>query len=109
MRNKKETKASMEVLNHYNQLRHDNSAGRLGNEGGNEKKESMNLKVGTERSPEMAEDKNPGHVKSGSHLDHPRVKAIKQHKLVNDTAYFLHHPQIKPHGEKMPPKKPRGC
>ena len=46
-------------------------------------------------------------VKEGSHLKHPRVKAIKQHKLVNDTANFLHHPQIKPHGSNMPAKKPK--
>jgi hypothetical protein len=41
-------------------------------------------------------------------LKHPRVKAIKQHKLVNDMAYFLHHPQMGAKGQKMPPKKPKG-
>ena len=41
------------------------------------------------------------------HLKHPRVKAVKQKKLVNDTAYFLHHPQIGAKGPKMPPKKPK--
>jgi hypothetical protein len=44
-----------------------------------------------------------------SFLHHPQVrsKAVHQKKLVNDTAYFLHHPQIPPHGPKMPPAKPR--
>jgi hypothetical protein len=108
MTNKKETKASMEVLEKMKKRRTGLEAGKLGNEGGSPMKEEHVHKD----SPESAEKTNPGHekseyVKEGSHLDHPRTKAIKQHKLVNDTAYFLHHPQIKPHGPSMPPKKPK--
>lgn len=42
-----------------------------------------------------------------AHLKHPRVKAVKQHKLVNDLSYHLHHPQVGAKGPKMPPKKPK--
>lgn len=112
--NPKKSKESMHVLKHMKELRTHNEAGRLGHEGGSDEKEDHSLEPGSERSPAMEKEaKREGeageHVKEGSHLDHPRVHAIKQHKLVNDTAYFLHHPQIKPHGPSMPPKKPKGC
>lgn len=42
------------------------------------------------------------------HLKHPRVKAVKNKRLINDSAYFLHHPQVGAKGPKMPPKKPKG-
>jgi coenzyme F420-reducing hydrogenase alpha subunit len=45
---------------------------------------------------------------SDEFLKHPRVKSVKQRKLINDTAYFLHHPQVGAKGPKMPPKKPKG-
>ena len=108
MTNKKETKASMDVLEKMRKRRTGLEIGKLGNEGGSSMKEDKVYKD----TPDSAEKANPGnekekHVEAGSHLDHPRVKAIKQHKLVNDTAYFLHHPQIKPHGPSLPPKKPK--
>lgn len=109
MENKKYSKESEKILAKMKARRSGLETDRLGHEGGSPMKEEHVHKD----SPESAEKTNPGdqkpeYVKEGSHLDHPRVKAIKQHKLVNDTAYFLHHPQIKPHGPSMPPKKPRG-
>lgn len=105
---KKEKKASDATLNRMKKLRTGNEVKKLGHEGGNSMKEDEVVKD----TPESAEKTNPGdtkssHVEEGSFLKHPRVKAIKQKKLINDTAYFLHHPQIKPHGPSMPPKKPR--
>ena len=65
----------------------------------------------TESNKEDIEMKDKKEVEpQGSFLKHPQVqsKVISRKQLVNDTAYFLHHPQIKPHGPKMPPMKPRG-
>jgi hypothetical protein len=61
-------------------------------------------------SSKESDKEEDGMIKRDSFLKHPQVrsKAISQHKLINDTAYFLHHPQIKPHGPSMPPKKPKG-
>ena len=104
---KKESKASEHVLEHMKKLRSSNEVGRLGHEDGSPMKEDHVHKD----SPESAEKKNPGkdkpeYIKEGSFLDHPRVHAISQHKLINDTAYFLHHPQLALKGPAMPPQSP---
>jgi hypothetical protein len=65
----------------------------------------------TESNKKDIEMKDKKHVDpQGEFLKHPQVqsKVIDNKQLVNDTAYFLHHPQIKPHGPSMPPKKPHG-
>ena len=72
------------------------------------KKKEKELKKFPKMKEEKSEKGDSPHTESGEHLKHPQVKPINQHKLVNDTAYFLHHPQIKPHGPNFPPKKPRG-
>lgn len=67
---------------------------------------------GMSQNRQEKEDLSMDHDKTmgrSSFLKHPQVKseAVHQKKLINDTAYFLHHPQIPPHGPKMPPAKPR--
>lgn len=69
-------------------------------------------KEDSKRAESLKDNKSVGekseqshHVEDGSHLDHPRVHAISQHKLVNDLAYHLHHPQLEgPKGPSFPPQ-----
>jgi len=103
--NPKDRKENDKVQAKMKERRTGNEQGKLANEGGNPTKMKDGRKIYSERDPEPVEKSEE--VKEGSFLEHKQVHNIKQKKLVNDTAYFLHHPQIAPHGPSMPPKKPR--
>lgn len=47
-------------------------------------------------------------MKEGSHLKHPQLKSELGRKLTNDTANFLHHPQLAPEHSQWKAGAPKG-
>jgi hypothetical protein len=70
------------------------------------KKQDEGMKMDNESS-----NKESHNQKADAFLGHPRVHAVKQHKLINDLAYHLHHPQMKEasKGPSFPPQNKPKC
>jgi len=76
-----------------------------------ESKESDAQEMKERKEDPMHEKTEQEEMGKAAHLKHPMVKNIKQHRLINDLAYHLHHPQMPggPKGPAFPPQNKPKC